>query len=168
VVANENYWDWVFGFGDCLRGKTETLALWKHGGPRWLVQFQDIQACAANHFDIALALPLAIYLLLFFLRRFRWIGIESREIAFFVICWGVWLAYFVVFWRFDAGSLLTVLAALLFFAAPTTAAFVVGAVRSFSLRAHPKVSTPLLVIVIALVLLGHGCMHYISFAGLGS
>jgi hypothetical protein len=152
-------------YADCIRQESGTLGRWHHKGPPWLVSLLDFKSCAAWHIDVLLAVPLVIILALLAARRLGWISLHPCEIVFFVVCLGFVPLYFLAWWEpgTRVGTLLT---GTTYFTFPATVLFVIGVVRLFRRRAGSTLSAAVLASVLILALVGHGCVHILSYTGI--
>lgn len=145
------YTEWLFGMGECF-------------GPGWWLELLKFKRCSAHHVDLVLAIPLTVLLVLPAARKFGWITIRPREILLYVVCLGLAPTYVFMWWR-PGSDLVGPIGIIIIFAFPIAVIFLYGIIRLWRHRGRPA-SPVTLTVVLLLALLGHGCVHYISWAGI--
>lgn len=144
------YIKWLLGTGDCFR--------WG-----WWQELLELKQCAAVHIDLALVIPFAVMLVLLAARAVGWISLRSSEVFLYGICLGLAPTYVFLFWK--PGRLDLAILAVIYFGFPVALLFVYGIVRLWRHGGRPA-STVTLAVVLLLALMGHGCVHYVSWAGI--
>ncbi len=97
-------------------------------------------------------------------RAIGWINLRPREIFLYGICLGLAPAYFFLWWVPGRNVDLAILA-VSFFGFPVTLLFIYGIIRLWCHGGRPA-SPVTLTVVLLLAFLGHGCVHYVSWAGI--